>query len=258
MMVRLYEFKDEYDKYLMDPTIERKEFLNSEATKLGFKHRSTLYTTYNNVSAYLKCFYTFRASVLENYQRHSSSQAKSHMVSSPNSQIDYGDLRQSILRSILTALDKYDSSMGALTTYINWWIRNAQTCSYDHEYGIAYVVPQAQKRKMVDGTTDMNNFSVSMDALASGDEKDLHEILSSNANLTDDILRVEDTQVIQRLVKSVDPYGIARLLLDIDEHFSDDDLRRMSMQTKLHASNKLPEKTVNKLKAQRRLTKGEH
>jgi hypothetical protein len=220
-------FREKYNDFLIKPDRDKRNFLENMAHVYGFSNRTELYKVALNSSAYLEAFYQFRGEVLNNYLKHSSTQAKSYMSSTNGTNIDFNDLRQSILRAVITALDKYDSTMGALTTYINWWIRNAQTCSSDHEYGIAYTVPQSQKRRIADGSSTQNNFSVSMDALVVGEEKDLHEILSDQYTLDGNVEEMEYLSLIKLLVKSVDPDGIARLLLDIDEIVSPDDLKVM-------------------------------
>lgn len=207
------------------------QYLNETAKRKGCSHRKNLYAIVQNSQAYLKLFYEYRSLVLNKYVKKASSHAK-RFTTSNGSHIDFNDARQGILKSIIVALDKYDSDKGALTTYINWWVLNAQTCKTDHEYGIAYVVPQAQKKKIAEQTSTQLNHSVSLDAML-GDESDrsLHSMLGDNPNHDEDMEREADDLIVRQLVKAADLRGIVRLILDIDEVFTTEDY--VAMQPKV-------------------------
>jgi hypothetical protein len=81
---------------------------------------------------------------------------------------DFDDVQQSLMAAITKALDKYDSSKGALTSYINYWILNALTyasADYGHEYGVSYLIPQTQKKAVQGTKAEQVNFSVSLNAM---------------------------------------------------------------------------------------------
>jgi hypothetical protein len=224
------DFLPAYYKFLLDPIADNKATVDNLAYIGAGVKRSDMYRMVTLSEGYLKKFYTFRSAVLDNYLRHSSAQAKSHMNANQNNQLDFHDLKQSILKAIVVALDKYDSSKGALTTYINWWVLNAQTCSADHEYGVAYTVPQSQKRKLAEGRSTEVNFSVSLDALTKPgeeDERNLYSTLSDGHVMTDDFERLEAQQLVQLLAKEVDREGVARLTLDIGEFFTPEEIELM-------------------------------
>jgi hypothetical protein len=225
------DYLKRYREFVYKPNLELRNALDNIAYVSGCTHRVHLYDIMINSSAYLHKFYEFRSMVLDNYLRHSSTQAKSHMSLSSGTQVDFHDLKQSILKAMVVALDKYDSSKGALTTYINWWILNAQTCGADHEYGVAYTIPQSQKKKLFEGSSGDVNFSISLDALKAGEDHDLHDTLTSDATLTDNLEHLQEIDIVRLLVKSVDVYGIARLVLDVGEVFSEEERRKMHIQT---------------------------
>lgn len=182
--------------------------------------RDDAWTILLHLKAFLEKFFEYRTRVLDNYMKMSTVQANSFIKGSPNGNYDFHDLRQSILKATLTALDKYDSSKGALTTYINWWVLNAQTSSAEHEYGIAYTIPQAHKRKIAStGAADIN-FSTSLDALVGEDDFSLHDSLTDGVEVAEEIERQSETVRIQKLAKMVDINGVARLYLDIGEAFT--------------------------------------
>lgn len=224
------DFLPAYHQFLLDPSKDNKAKVDNLAWIGARVKRSAMYRMVTLSEGYLKKFYDFRSDVLANYLRHSSAQAKSHMNANQNNQLDFLDLKQSILKAIVVALDKYDSSKGALTTYINWWVLNAQTCSADHEYGVAYTVPQSQKRKLAEGRSTEINFSVSLDALkkpGEDDERNLYSTLSDGHFMDEDFERLEAQQLVQLLAKEVDREGVARLTLDIGEFFTKEELELM-------------------------------
>lgn len=236
-----HEFLEAYHLFLLDPTAERRVHLDNLAyVNGGCEKRADMYRIMTHSRAYLDQFYKFRSQVLDNYLRHSSTQAKSHVSANSNNQHSFSDLKQSILKAMVVALDKYDSSKGALTTYINWWVLNAQTCSADYEYGVAYTVPQSQKRKLAEGRSNEVNFSVSLDALkkpGEDDERTLYSTLSDGHIMDDDFERLESQQLVQLLAKEVDRSGVARLTLDIGEYFTKEERELMRRHTQ--------EETVN-------------
>lgn len=223
-----------YSDYLCGASELKVELDNIAYINAGTS-RTALWQILRQSSSYLNGFFSFRAQILGNYMKHSSVQAKSH-ISGSNGNLDFNDLRQSILKATVVALDKYDASKGALTTYINWWILNAQTCSSDHEYGVAYTVPQSQRRRMADGTSADINFSVSFDAILNSSEEDdrtLHSSLSDGYVMVEDMERIEEQHIVQHLVKEVDNSGIARLVLDIGEVFTAKERQSMRQQMAL-------------------------
>lgn len=221
-----------YHEFLLNPTPDKKDKLNALAKSLANTSRHRLYKAYNIASVYITRFYDYRATVIGHYVKNVSKLAKAHTNMS-TSNTSFHDLRQSIFRNTLTALDKYDSRKGALTSYINTWAKNATTTAKEHEYNIAYTIPQSQRKKLVDGTATDRNFSVSLDSLYSDNDEEslaLYGILAESS-MEEDIERADTVNMVQRVAKSVDPLGIARLTLDIGEYFSDAELRLMQAHT---------------------------
>jgi hypothetical protein len=195
-------------------------------------NRHEIYRILTVSSDYISSFYKCRSWVLDHYVKHASRQAKIH-ISSGKGNFDFFDVRQSILKSILLALDKYDSSKGALTSYINWWIFNAQTCNIsEHEYGVAYTIPQTYRRKIARKDLDTVNYSISMDDVSGENDKNLHSVVRDRRDISRDFEQHEEIEIVCYLAKCVDPTGLARLVLDVGEHFSDTERRQMSKQTR--------------------------
>lgn len=206
--------------------------LDFEAVRSSCDSRQDLYRIVQLSTSYLSKFYEYKSLVLDHYLKLSSRQAKVFVKSNRSSNIDFHDVRQSILKSISIAIDKYDSNKGALTSYINWWVLNALTCGgSEYEYGIAYLIPQTHKKKLAEKTSGEINFSVSLDDLSGGDDdaptKSLHSVLGDDNDPADSIERAQMGKIVQYIAKSSDIRGCARLVLDIGEVFSEKELQAM-------------------------------
>lgn len=226
-------FIKQYVDFIQAPNNVKRTNLDNRAVIIGGCKRSDFYNAVRISSAYISQFYAYRETIIGHYLKHSSKQAKAYAQGHGNT--DFMDLRQSILKAVITALDKYDSRKGALTSYINFWIFNAATSSTEHEYGIAYTIPQTQKKKLFDGQSSEVNFSVSLDSLTKNSDDDetssvLHSTLTEDNQLDNDMEQMESSRIVQALSKFVDKKGVARLCLDIGEYFSKAELQQMRNQ----------------------------
>jgi hypothetical protein len=177
--------------------------------------------------------YAFRNSIVINYIKHGYKNAR-NFVKMKGKNFDASDVHSNLMVSVIKAIDKYDSSCGALTSYINFWIMNAQTYSnadHGHEYGIAYTIPQAQKAKLADkkGKGLQVNFSTSLDQMTGQDEdgNELYELIAGERSVEDRILEETEENTILSLIKRADIGGIVRLYHNIDEVFFPKELKKM-------------------------------
>jgi hypothetical protein len=197
--------------------------------------RSNLFYVLNIVRKYVEFAYEFRNKIVSQYIKHAYKQAHVY-CKTKGENFDFDDVYQSLMTAITKALDKYDSSKGALTSYINYWVLNALTYanpSYGHEYGVAYLIPQTQK-KVVQGTKAENvNFSVSLNSLLDEDsETSLGDILVSSSRTEDDYIEAREAEDLSYLIKCADPKGLARLYLDLAEYISVKEKTRMAESMK--------------------------
>lgn len=213
------------------PLIKRK--LDLTARNLGCKKRSNIFVMLNSCAEGLKVYNKYVDSIVAQYLKLCSQQAKFFVDTNPHNQYSIKDVRQNFLTNILVALNKYDSSKGALTSYINFWLLNAQTCaSGTHEYGIAYTVPPQYRRKLAtDKESGLDiNFSISLDAQVEdddGEQVDLHNKLESTDNVDRQLEQHKMGVLFSMLAKNADPFGIGRLTLEVDEHFTQSELDLM-------------------------------
>lgn len=228
-----------YQAYMVNPS-ERKRmsakmqpYINSS----GCISKQDYYLAIVLTSSNLELFYTYFDSVVAKYYKLCYSKARSLQEMNPNNNYDYFDIVQNLRRKTVIALNKYDASSGALTAYIKWWMYNSVTSSSsEHEYGLAYTIPQNHKNKM-SGANGAMNFSVSMDTSVhdeDGDECSLHNILNAETPELDDEAASEHLlDKLYLIVKAADPLGIARLSMDIPEVFTEDELKFMRDTTLL-------------------------
>jgi len=193
-------------------------------------NRNSIFSAINSCKDYLQLAYIFRNNIVMNYLKHSYSQACA-FVSMKGKNFDLEDVYQNFLTSISKAIDKYDSSKGALTSYINFWILNAQTTSnssHGHEYGVAYSIPTVKKKEMAGKKNKEINFSVSLETLVGDDDNaELGDYLSDGINIESTMEKESELNRIRTLVKKADPKGVARLYLDIEEVFSKKEREKM-------------------------------
>lgn len=232
-----------YYMYLNDP-VKRKLYktrMMPYVTEVGCASIQDMFVCLTQPQEPLKKFYDYFASVVDQYMKLCHTQAKHLRDTNSGNTYDYRDVVQNFMRNVVVALNKYDSSKGALTSYIKYWILNSLTCnSSEHEYGIAYTIPQNQKKVMSDNKTSVN-FSTSMDQILShGEDEDgsLHELLSAETEDLDEEHAINsELRMLYLFAKRADPHGLARLYLDLPEIFTQAELERMDNLTLLKTVN---------------------
>lgn len=202
----------------------------------GAESRSALFVCLNNVAELLPVFLEYFHSVVNDFYRLCVQQANFYVETNRGLHYDTKDAQQNFLRNVIIAINKYDSSRGALVSYVKWWILNAQTCnSAEHEYGIAYTIPQTQRKKLA-SKQDQSfvNFSVSLEAQSDPDaaETPLHDRVSDDIDLADEVDGQRRAEKLGLLIKRIDPVGIARLTMDVKEYFTAEEKRQMQEHMK--------------------------
>lgn len=204
------------------------------------------FTVCNQSADYVELAYSFRNSIVNNYIKYAYKQAKI-FCTSKSSNFDFQDVWHNFLAAVTKAIDKYDCSKGALTSYIKWWILNVQTSVTDHghEYGIAYVIPQLHRKGLaLKNPQNRVNFGVSLDCLLAGEDSTAVSELPISEGLEEQLAKTEANEEIRYLIKKADTRsGLARLYLDIDEHFSQKELDKMAQIMKMQGTH--PEDTLD-------------
>lgn len=253
-------YRDLYQRYLVADRHEHASLnlrLNAIEANVGAS-RDRLFPAINTCTDYLELTYEFRNSIVSNYVKFAYKQAMNFCdMKGPN--YDFKDVFQNFLTAITKAVDKYDCSKGALTSYIQFWLLNAQTAdsSHGHEYGIAYTLPQLQKKNLACNTGGGEvNFSVSMDKLTGKDNEEsggLQDYIVGSEGVDREVELKQELDLVRYFAKCADIRGLARLYLEIDEVFSTKELVKMA-QTMQKQGLELPrEANVVMEKQQRRV-----
>lgn len=228
------DYVDLYTQYLACSEHRERHVLDRKLDVLesssGFS-REHLFPAINSCQHYVDLAYEFRNKIVVQYIKHSFKQAHA-FCKLKGRNFDFQDVHQSLMAAITKALDKYDSSKGALTSYINWWVLNAQTyagAGYGHEYGIAYSIPQLHKKNVQGKETAELNFSVSLDSVLRDDAEgsSLANTLVGSAGVDTELETQDELDNLLYLIKAADIKGMARLYLDLDEYISDKEKVRM-------------------------------
>lgn len=212
-------FEELYHKDFMNSTVITQKRLNATLKMLGSTDAESLFSASKKMSEFLESYYLYRDEAVSHYIK-LSHKVSNTFRSSKTNDYDTHDVLQNFLSAVTKAIDKYDSSKGALTSYVNYWLLNAQTCnSNSSEYGIAYTIPHGKKRSMVDSKSNVN-FSVSL-------ESDHILDIEHSTNVHESVEKEDEHSIIQYLIKTVDKYGCFRLTYDIGEYFSKTEYQRM-------------------------------
>ena len=245
-------YVDTYVKWLACSETTERQSLNNRLRvieeSLGMS-RDKLFAQIDAVKTYVEMAYEFRNTVVINYVKHAYKQAKAFKESKAGEQknnVNLSDLSQNLLVAVTKAVDKYDCSKGALTSYVNFWLLNAMTGTHPqhgHEYGVAYTIPQNLKKSMARGEhlEQGVNYSISLDSLFGEDGSSLGDRLLGTEGTDRTIEEQQELGMVLALIKRADPRGIARLYLDLDEHITEHEKRVMqkTMRDQLGIEHKL-------------------
>lgn len=179
---------------------------------------------FNHVADYFHQYQVFKNKILKQYigltHKYASTYAKS-----ANRSISTKDMSQSLLVATTKAIDKYDSSKGALTSYIQYWLMNARSSSESSflETNVAFDIPNSHRTKIARGEDAVHNFALSLsydsDVLEGAEQpEDIEEQLEIEAN----------TRKLLRIIKVGDIHGLFRLTNNIDEILNAEEIGLMA------------------------------
>lgn len=198
----------------------------------------------------------FRNQIMEKYMRHTVMRATSYFKSLDNNdRVDLSELVQNFQLALNKAINKYDQRRGTLTSCINHWLRNAQSLSgnMSHEYGIAYSVPASVKRRLACGTS---NSPVNIFVPIHG-ESEAHEVATDDLSPEEVAERDSDIQRVRHLAKLVDPLGVGRIRLGIEELLSEQEIRALEQASVEPVKNRVTHNMQERTHSQARGSHGE-
>lgn len=168
-----------------------------------------------------KPIYNFRNMIVEKFVRFAKVEANK-AVSHTGLNISKEDLHKGFIMSMFKAIDKYDSSSGTLTNYIQMWFMDAKTNQNYHEEGVAYSIPTQLRKKLLDN--GVVNIAQPID-------QNTMEILTEESAY-DTMLKEQEHVVIANLVCRVDSHKIFSVLSGIRYNPTPEDIevQRESMR----------------------------
>ncbi len=186
------------------------------------KDSKPLLTIKQEVDFYNKEASSFKTKIMEKHTRNIIMEAQRHYKFC-NLKVDLDTIVQTMYQFASYAVDKYDSANGTLTSYISNWLQHARGHAMSQEL-----------------TVDSSSKDKSYVHLESLD--DYYEELSneSDDNQIETQLEVSRVRV---LAKMVDPTGLGRLSLDIQETLNKEELSLL-LQEAEKLKNKGNSKTV--------------
>ena len=139
---------------------------------------------------------------------------------------DLEEIAQNFIANVAKAIDKCDTHHGTLTTYIRNWLQDAKSNPRTRgEYGVAYAIPPSKRKAVAMKEDDTVNIALSMDA-ESVQLAEAAETAESN------LVRNQGLQLTRQLAKEVDPAGIGRLFLGIQEILTPEEKALLSLSIK--------------------------
>lgn len=189
--------------------------------------RTALFQKRQSVAFWQQHALQFKEAILQKYLRKVVNESVAfHQMrekGSPHLVTLLDDLAQNFTMTVSKAIDKCNTDKGTLTSYIALWLKDAMASSYhSHEYGTAFTLPVGKRREVARSETAplISNISVSTDT-----EEALQ--VEAEQDVEADAIRNAVIDRVRTLAKSVDPQGLGRLALGIQEILSPDQLARL-------------------------------
>lgn len=214
-----------YQDFLLTSNLEKKleiraALLDIESRVLVIdKSRMNLFCILQNVKAYYDNTQIFKSMIVEKYIRLAYNES-CIAAKSTGLNVDPLELFKNLILSISKAIDKYNPEKGALTSYIKWWFMDGTNQTNNtHEYGIAFSVPNPQRRRILSEMENVFNFSISLEKCWNvvTNEETVENILVFNQN----------EENISLLIKEVDKPGFAMLTLGINYVLSEKEKQQL-------------------------------
>jgi len=124
--------------------------------------RTLVHPILNTSHWYLKKALDFREMITEKFYRFAYKEANKNMAAT-RVVADRDDLYDNYQLEVIRSIHKYDSDKGILKSYLDFWLRHANTNSpFDHQRQFSYTIPSARRRALqknnwnIGGATEYN------------------------------------------------------------------------------------------------------
>jgi hypothetical protein len=166
-----------------------------------------------NVADALKAYDEFRAELLNGYTPLCFKEAL--LLNSKSSlPINIDDLVQNLKQAVLYALDRFDSEKGALTSFIQQWMRHFfQSPEFGHSVGLAFNTSHFARRQIARKTSAIQNVGYSLTPKILGTFQPLD-------SAEDTLVRQQDQKLLVMMLQKIDPLGLLRTLHQVEEQWT--------------------------------------
>lgn len=155
----------------------------------------------------------FQEMILQKYMRLVTVESSKFLQMQDAVTLDPEETAQTFMLGVTKAIHKCNAAKGTLTTYVLSWLRDARSNSGGRgEYGIAFSIPATERTRLFNEDNPVGiNFAQPLDdAKGVIDEERIEDSVDSR-NLV---------QQIQKIAKVLDPTGLGRIKLGIEEILS--------------------------------------
>lgn len=167
----------------------------------------------------INMFRKFKHMIIEKYLRmayiESIKDAKATSL-----QIDTDSLYANYILAIDKAIDKYDNTKGTLTSYIQYWLKDAlSNPKYDHQYGKSYDISPNSQRKLAKNYGNSNNTNL----LTYVEDNELNNSLSDENTAELNLINEINRQELISIINKVKGTKIIKIIHNIPYNFNNEE-----------------------------------
>lgn len=214
------------DKYIPIPGPNLKpeqEIKKTKSSKLKFNELSAT-KDFDNVALYinpvranvedaLNAYDTFRSELLASYTPLCCKEALL-LRNKSSLPVSVDDLKQNLQQAVLYALDRFDSEKGALTSFIQQWMRHFfQSPEFGHSVGLAFNTSHFARRQIARKISGVQNIGYNLTPKALGSFQPID-------SAEDELLKAQEKKLLVIMLQKIDPLGLLRTLHQVEEQWT--------------------------------------
>ena len=191
--------------------------------------RKRLSAIVRNTQCNTDFYYKFKQMVVEKYIKLAYAESCKTKKLSNNINIDSEELFKNLILAIDRAIDKYSPERGALSSYVQWWFKDAKINSeFGHEYGQTMQVSGGTRRSIADkhskGLFHLNTFTQNIQD---------HLDIESDDNTEQDLMNRQQENSLLIMINKLKNCNLAKLFLEVPYILSPTDKQKLLKTQKL-------------------------
>lgn len=189
------------------------ETANKLSNNVGYFNTAySLYAAVNDASFWFKQYTSFKEKILQKFLKLCATQAQA-CYKANDSRITLDDLIQNYILYAGRAIDKFDPKKGTLGSYIQTWFQHARDQTVIQENGVAFVLPKNKRLGHI------NNVATDLY------DDDVLEI-DCGTTVPETVAAEAVVDRVRYLASLVDPTGLGRFTLGIEQYISKSDAEK--------------------------------